>query len=159
MLFSRRAVRLKPRFHRVMLLAAPMALLFGCSSGASQRGVLRVTDAVSGAPVAGARVEALAMEFFLPVDPFPTLDPASHPPSRVMTTNDGAATLRLPADLPVRLTVEAAGYERLQAIIEPSRRRGPTGAAPRWWISGVTHTPPVGATAPIPRLAVEILPP
>lgn len=159
MLFSRRAVRLKPRFRRVMLLAAPMALLFGCSSGASQRAVLRVTDAGSGAPVVGARVEALAMEFFLPVDPYPTLDPANHPPSRAVSANDGEATLRLPADLPIRLTIEAAGYERLQAIIEPSRRRGLGASTPHWWISGVTHTPPVGATGPLPRLHVEILPP
>lgn len=141
----------------LMLLAVPA--LTACSSGASQRAMLRVLDESTGAPVGQARIEVLAKEFFLPVDPFPTIDPADHKPVRAQTDSDGRAAIQLPDDLPARLTIDAAGYERLQGVIEPIRRRGGSAAAPHWWLSGVTHTPPVGATGPLGRLSVEILPP
>jgi len=102
------------------LVCVATMLLAGCAAPANV--LVVVVDAANRSPVPGARVTVRPLEFFVPVEPYPTLDPLPESPSRAVTGEDGAARLSVPRGSPVQFVVLARGYPVYRTVVEPDQR-------------------------------------
>lgn len=110
-----------------------------------------VRDHCTHEPVAGARVSAAPVHFFLPMHPYPILDLNAPTSVRAVTGDDGTATLKVVVDHPVRLLVAAAGYQPLVMHVEEH----PASGGDTTWIDADPELPQGDG----PRLEVKLTSP